>query len=298
MTVYFYFISFVLAYSCNYFEGPQLSEKQILNQLNRIKYDLESPDKKYKLHYDLEEISGLSYYQEGKIACIQDENGILFIYDLEDESIVREIKFAKDGDYEGLTLVKEMAYVIKSNGEISYFKLDPNSEKIDAKKVKTPLSTKNDVEGLCYLKNTDEFLISCKGKGDHGKFDVKGKAFYSLNRTNLTFTPSPVFTIRQSSLEKFFEENKDNYATKHSPELNPSAVAQHPVSGDLFILSAKDRILLITDLDGKIIDLAILNKKLFRQPEGICFDPKGNLFIASEGDGGRGYILQFHHRPS
>jgi hypothetical protein len=39
------------------------------------------------------------------------------------------------------------------------------------------------------------------------------------------------------------------------------------------------------------------DKKLFRQPEGICFKPNGDLFISNEGDGGKAKILKFKYRP-
>jgi uncharacterized protein YjiK len=44
---------------------------------------------------------------------------------------------------------------------------------------------------------------------------------------------------------------------------------------------------------GKTLSSVALDPKLLRQPEGICFSPEGTLFIASEGDGKKGYLLQF-----
>ena len=37
-----------------------------------------------------------------------------------------------------------------------------------------------------------------------------------------------------------------------------------------------------------------LDEKLFRQPEGICFSPEGDMYISNEGQGGKGYILKFN----
>jgi uncharacterized protein YjiK len=36
-----------------------------------------------------------------------------------------------------------------------------------------------------------------------------------------------------------------------------------------------------------------LDKKILPQPEGISFDPKGNLLLSSEGKQGGGLILKF-----
>ena len=44
---------------------------------------------------------------------------------------------------------------------------------------------------------------------------------------------------------------------------------------------------------GNILEIQEFDDKLFRQPEGICFSPSGDLFISNEGKGGKGYILGF-----
>ncbi|RYF66596.1 MAG: hypothetical protein EOO39_22755, partial [Cytophagaceae bacterium] len=40
-----------------------------------LPYDLANPTERHKLPDDLREISGLSYYKPGKLACVQDELG-------------------------------------------------------------------------------------------------------------------------------------------------------------------------------------------------------------------------------
>ena len=42
-----------------------------------------------------------------------------------------------------------------------------------------------------------------------------------------------------------------------------------------------------------VLDVKELDPNEFRQPEGICFSPSGDMFISSEGQGGKGYILEF-----
>jgi len=54
--------------------------------------------------------------------------------------------------------------------------------------------------------------------------------------------------------------------------------------------------LLILSKDGAKEALVDLSPSLYKQPEGICFTPDGNLFISSEGDGGDGYILKFDYK--
>ena len=59
------------------------------------------------------------------------------------------------------------------------------------------------------------------------------------------------------------------------------------------MISNIGKLLIVMDRRGEILDIHALDIKLFRQPEGICFSPSGDLFISNEGQGGKGYILKF-----
>ena len=65
----------------------------------------------------LREISAIVYLDENRFACVQDELGTIFIYNTETQKIEKEIEFAGPGDYEGLAIVNETAYVLRSDGE-------------------------------------------------------------------------------------------------------------------------------------------------------------------------------------
>lgn len=73
---------------------------------------------KWELPDILEEVSGIEWIGDGKIACIQDEDGIIFIYNLYSHKIETEIKFADPGDYEGIAIDDKTAYVLRSDGSI------------------------------------------------------------------------------------------------------------------------------------------------------------------------------------
>ena len=48
-------------------------------------------EKRWELPEILREVSGIAYMGKNRIACIQDEDGIIFIYDLSTSAIVKEI---------------------------------------------------------------------------------------------------------------------------------------------------------------------------------------------------------------
>ena len=61
--------------------------------------------KKWEMPKPLIEISGLSYLDDQHFACIQDELGKIFIYNIKSSSVEKEISFGAIGDYEELAVV-------------------------------------------------------------------------------------------------------------------------------------------------------------------------------------------------
>src|SRR5690606_25987587 len=53
--------------------------------------------RKWEMPKELDEISGIAWVGENQIACVQDEDGIIFIYDLTTNAVEKTINFAKAG---------------------------------------------------------------------------------------------------------------------------------------------------------------------------------------------------------
>ncbi|HUH29327.1 MAG TPA: hypothetical protein VLZ86_13970, partial [Gelidibacter sp.] len=70
----------------------------------------------WKLPAELNEISGIVWIDDHTLACVQDENGVIYLYDLDEKSITEEIPFAGNGDYEGIALHDSNLYVMQSDG--------------------------------------------------------------------------------------------------------------------------------------------------------------------------------------
>ncbi len=75
-----------------------------------------SIQEKWELPSELKEISGIAYLDEQRFACVQDEQGIVYIYNTAKKAIEQKIPFAGAGDFEGLTLVDKTAWVVRSDG--------------------------------------------------------------------------------------------------------------------------------------------------------------------------------------
>lgn len=230
-------------------------------------------NKTWKLPSILNEVSGIAFLPPNRIACIQDEKGSIFIYNFETSSLEREIKFAGGGDYEGISIQDNTAYVLESNGtvyRITDFKEDARTEIF-----KTFLSSKNDTEGLFYEAAKNRLLIAVKAKDPNSK---NQKGIYAVELPSMKMLKTPVFSLT------FQEQLFDDIRKKNAEDtFFPSEVAVDPSTGEILILEAREPKLLILDPDGKAKALHVLSRKLFPQPEGLTFDASGRLYISNEG---------------
>jgi len=268
-------------------------------------YTLEAPDARYKLPDYLEEISGLSYIGKGKIACVQDENAFIYIMNLEQEKIVDRYEFGKDADYEDIAVVDKTAYVLRNDGDIYRIK-DYRKKDRKVKKYETDLKEKNDTEGLAYDPLSSSLLIACKGSPSIDKDkDYEGyKAIYRFDLEKEELLDEPHFLIDLKRLDSYKDQNafsrlslrvaKRLRLIESETSFQPSGLSIHPIYGEIYIISSVGKLLIILDRRGKVQDVKELDPFLFRQPEGICFAPNGDMYISNEGQGGKGYILKFN----
>ena len=268
-------------------------------------YDLENPDANYKLPAYLEEISGLSYYGKGKIACVQDEKANIYILSLEKEKIIKKYEFGDDADYEDIAIIDKSAFILRSNGQI--FRVE-NFEKKDrkVKKYKTLLKEKNDTEGIAFDPISNSLLIACKGSPsiEKEKLYEGYKAVYKFDLKNEILHKTPHFLIDLDKLDSHADHNvftkfsikfaKKLHLIESETNFQPSGIAIHPLHDHIYIISSAGKLLIILNRNGKVLDVQELDAKIFRQPEGICFSPTGELFLSNEGQGGKGYILKFN----
>lgn len=228
----------------------------------------------------LVEISGISYMENGKIACIQDEDGSIFIYDLKSASLERTIKFAGQGDYEGIALVGTTAYVLRSDGtlyEVNNFE-DQQSKTIE---YSFDFPEKYNFEGLGYDEKNNRLLLGIKSKTDD---DFKSIYAFDLKTSKLIEEPVYKIYFNHPVFEKL--DMKPSHKM-----LQPSEISINPENGKIYILEGVNPKLLILDSTGIPEKLHVFKKKQFSQAEGLTFGPSGELFISNEGRGGSGNIL-------
>jgi uncharacterized protein YjiK len=262
-------------------------------------YDLEKIENEWKLSSGLKEISGLTYNVENnELLAVNDEKGYLYFIDSKSGEELKRHKFSGGGDYEGVEVVGDQVFVVRSDGTLLNC---PWSTESKAASIPTRLSYDNNIEGLGYDSKKNTLLLACKDKSEIEKGpDIKGKAVYEYSLTSRTLNTKPLFSIRDRDICDWFTEHKvdpekDKSLNNRLRSFSPSGIAVHPVSGHFYMLSAKGNLLVVVDHNGEVVHIELL-AHFIEQPEGICFDPKGTMFISSEGVDKKGRIYTFKIR--
>ncbi len=247
-------------------------------------YNLDQPDK-MNMGESLLEISGISFHNGSPdtIYSIQDEEGKLFHFGWKADK-KWHTKFGKNGDYEDVSVMREKVYVLKSNGVIYSFPFaDAIYEEIDSTEQWTDILPKGEYESLYGDETTGLLYVLCKNcKGESGKETLSGYIFSTEGGIKQTGN----FQIDVDAIKPFSGKVKNGF--------RPSALAFSPRTKEWYIVSAVNKLLVVTDVQWKVKGAYPLNGNMFNQPEGIAFDNAGNLYISNEGDDiSPGNVLKF-----
>lgn len=242
---------------------------------------------KWDMPNELNEISGISWLSENKIACVQDEEGIIYIYNFNTELVEKKINFAKSGDYEALAIVDSTAYIMESSGklfEVSNY-LSPSFETME---YQTPFSGKNNMESLVADTINNRLLFTVKDK------DPNSDAYKGIYAFNLETKKTETLPIAKIPLnDPIFKAKDSGDDDDKSNNFYPSEIGINPINGNIYVLSAKKNPkLLIMDSFGKPLKLHQLYIKSFPQPEGLAFSSEGTIYISNEGKKGAANILE------
>ena len=239
----------------------------------------------YTMPESLIEISGITILPNmaNNIYAVQDEEGKIYTINLVADSTTA-YHFSKVGDYEDIGIFKGWLYVLKSNG--SLFRVNKNiqhdTDHLESFEIKNKVP-KGEYEGL-YINEVDSIIyLLCKQcNATEDKKKDRG-LIYQLKIS----TDNEIEKLGAITYE--INENKDH-------NWQPSAIAQHPLSGYWYILSSVNNMLSVYDKDWYWKSTFHLPTSVFNQPEGLCFNAAGDMFICNEGSKTKkGNILFFKY---
>lgn len=266
-------------------------------------YNISKPDNVLVLPGILHEISGISFIDSVTLACVQDEIGTIFFYNLSSKEITNQISFAPKGDFEGIARSDSSIFILRSDGtlfEVANFR----SGDATVNRYKTDVPS-IDNEGLCNDPDRNMLLIACKEKVSKGSGPKEGRLIYGFDLQLRKLINEPVYVFDLRELKNFALKSKADIPVKSKKKSNklvpdfkfrPSGIAIQPGSHDLFILSSDDKLLFVFGYDGNIKNIVKLDPALFNQPEGITFLKNRDLLISNEGQNRNPTMLRFNFR--
>lgn len=250
--------------------------------------------KTVKLSKKLQELSGLAMSADDRLFGHNDESAVIYQIDFQSGKILKSFSLGEKilkKDFEGLAIAADMFYLVTSAGTLYEFREGENKSAVPYNKYTTNLSSNNNVEGLCYDTDTHSLLLACKG--DPGKGYAGNRAVYSFSLEDKKLKKKPRFLIPIKDIKKKnsgFAEKMSDFFMLSEETFAPSGIEKHPQTGTFFILAARGRSLIELSPDGKLLGLALLDKKHHFQPEGITFTSKNYLVIGDEGGAGKAKI--------
>jgi hypothetical protein len=245
-------------------------------------YDFSKPWR-LNLPIELDEISGIVYYpKDTSVFAIIDEFGLLYKIRLTGTRQIGKWKFSEHGDYEDLVMIDSIFYALQSNGNIITFTFGDSNTVL---KHDSEFPDKgNEFEILFYDSVVHKLSLICK---DCDMDKKKSLTRFYFNPSSKTFEDTAVGMDVKKIAIMMGEKNL---------KFKPSAAAIHPITGEIFIVSAVNDLLVITDRQGNPKISYKIDGKLFKQPEGITFTPNGDLLISNEAaDQGVANILLFKY---
>ena len=244
-------------------------------------YDLAKPEKKWTLPDPLLEISGITWIDNDHLLAIEDLSPNLYLLKLDNTAVVEKtIPFHETSkekfDIEDVTMANNIVYALYSHGKI--FKIQNWNEKPEVKEIKTSLSKENNTEGICYDPDLNSLLVACKQASGDNDEKKSTRAIYQFDLNNESLKETPFLLIEKKDIKKEADEKLDFY---------PSAIAVHPKTHDIYILSTKgSKVMAQYTHSGQLKSVQEMDANLLPQPEGICFSPDGTMYISTEGKHG------------
>ena len=221
-----------------------------------------------RLPDQLAEISGLTV-QGDELLAVEDEDGKIYRLGLSDGALRSHAEFWKDGDYEGIEVVDDELWVVKSTGTL-YRVLRQGTAEQQVEKFNTWLTGDNDVEGLGYDAAGNRLLLACKTDARDDGRPKEDRYVFAFDLATRVLGKEAVYVIdRGEELEDFA----------------PSSLAVQPGTGDVYLTSSVKNQLLVLTADGEQKGLYQLDKELLPQAEGLTFGPDGTLYLSTEARG-------------
>ncbi|RYG48088.1 MAG: hypothetical protein EOO01_13975 [Chitinophagaceae bacterium] len=223
-----------------------------------------------KLPLELDEISGVAYHPgDSSVFAINDEKG--WLYKIKRGQQIQTWKFSPGADFEDVVLRDSAFYVLRSNGDIIRLSFNGTDQPtVQQFYFSEQGESKNEFEILYYDSTRAKLMLICK---DCEMDKKKSLTAFTFDPASGKYTGSP-FSINVQNIASAIGEEKMKF--------KPSAASINPRNGLLYIISAINKLIVVTDVNGNIKEVCHIDPGIFKQPEGISFTPAGGMIISNE----------------
>ncbi len=231
-----------------------------------------------KLPTNLEEISGLAMTRDNRLLAHNDERGIIFEIDYQNGSIAKsfqltDMKNPVASDFEGIATIGDQIYLVTSSGRLYACREGAAGVSVLFNVYTTGVGRDCEIEGLAYDESKRALLLMCK---DARSADMEGQlAIYhwSIDDKQLSVDAHTVIPVAE-----FSQHIKGK-------KFQPSGIERHPMSGNYFIVAARQGAIAEITPDGQVVAVREFPAQWHRQIEGIAFAADGTLIVSDEGAG-------------
>ncbi len=254
-------------------------------------YDLTKPVK-YTMPDTLHEISGIAFKQgdAGMLYAEEDEHGRVYYLHLGDKT-AKYTAFKPKGDFEDMAICGQQVVILQSKGALYTVPLSeigkPQTNNVQKWEDILP---EGEYEGLYADEKAQQVYVLCKHCGVDKTSKTNSGFIFDLAADG-SVKKSGDFMINVKHIEDISGQDKVRF--------HPSGLSRNPVTGDWWILSSVNKMIVVADAKWKVREVYTLNPALFTQPEGITFDNQNNLYISNEGgDITAGNVLKFPYQKT
>ena len=256
-------------------------------------YRFDQPNRTWELPNRLVEVSGIAFTGPLTLALIQDERGLLYSLDLEGGSDIEAFKFGPKGDYESLARAGERLLVLRSDGGL--LELDFQGSARSAFTNPFEGLPYKDFESAAFDPAHERWLVLAKDTVSDDERKNDDRVIFEIGFHDLALAAEPALVLSRKEIIQAATGRGWPLPTRTSKkgkvksdfEFRPSDLAVHPITGDYFIVSSRDRTLIAVSPAGELLGTATFPKRVLFQPEGLAFHSNGDLLIASEGVRGK-----------
>jgi len=234
----------------------------------------------------LAEISGLALDSADRLFVHSDEHGRLFEIDYRRGVLVKEFLLGERSlvaDFEGLTIVGDVFYLLASNGKIYQFREGAAGARVEYTIHDTQLGRECEFEGIAYDSTISALLLACKNVSAR---NLRGNVvIYRWNLARDSADRLSRITIAEAQV----------IGANGWERFEPSDITVDPVTGNYLLIASQQQGLVEITPAGAVVRSGPLPEPVI-MAEGVAITRDSLLIVSAEATAGPASI-SLYRRP-